>query len=168
MRENANLCTIFSVLNTACLVQSWKFTSFVSWTGSGLHWVGRTPLPKFLLSTPHPRGFQLIRLVGGTKEEPICSAGVKVGRFDGRGRCGPARVGGKGEKRLPSFLRRDVPYHSLSWSSVLYRVYNFACLCLLTKQGPRKSSIPFLHHQPHNFRWSRVPSLPMCPGGDSL
>ena len=28
-----------------------KFTSFVSWTGSGFRWVGRTPLPKFLLST---------------------------------------------------------------------------------------------------------------------
>ena len=30
-----------------------KLTSFVSWTGSGFCWVGRTPLPKFLLST-HP------------------------------------------------------------------------------------------------------------------
>ena len=29
-----------------------KFTSFVSWTGSGFRWVGRTPLPKFLLSNP--------------------------------------------------------------------------------------------------------------------
>ena len=29
-----------------------KFTSFVSWTGSGFRWVGRTPLPKFLLSLP--------------------------------------------------------------------------------------------------------------------
>ena len=29
-----------------------KFPSFVSWTGSGFRWVGRTPLPKFLLSTP--------------------------------------------------------------------------------------------------------------------
>ena len=29
-----------------------KFTSFVSWTGSGFRWVGQTPLPKFLLSTP--------------------------------------------------------------------------------------------------------------------
>ena len=28
-----------------------KFTSFVSWTGSGLRWVAWTPLPKFLLST---------------------------------------------------------------------------------------------------------------------
>ena len=28
-----------------------KFTSFVSWTGSGFCWVGRTTLPKFLLST---------------------------------------------------------------------------------------------------------------------
>ena len=29
-----------------------KFTSFVSWTGSGFRRVGRTPLSKFLLSTP--------------------------------------------------------------------------------------------------------------------
>ena len=29
-----------------------KFTSFVSWTGSGFRWVSQTPLPKFLLSTP--------------------------------------------------------------------------------------------------------------------
>ena len=29
-----------------------KFTSFVSLTGSGFRWVRRTPLPKFLLSTP--------------------------------------------------------------------------------------------------------------------
>ena len=34
------------------LVRVAKFTSFVSWTGSGFRWVGRTPLPKFLLSTP--------------------------------------------------------------------------------------------------------------------
>ena len=47
MHENANLCTIFSVLNTACLVQSWtgqeitalplrqgrRIYIFVSWTG---------------------------------------------------------------------------------------------------------------------------------------
>ena len=32
-----------------------KFPSFVSLTGSGFRWVGRTPLPKFLLSIP-PRG----------------------------------------------------------------------------------------------------------------
>ena len=31
-----------------------KCTSFVSWTGSGFRWVGRTPLPKFLLITPPP------------------------------------------------------------------------------------------------------------------
>ena len=33
-----------------------KFTSFASWKGSGFRWVGRTPLPKFLLSTPPPPG----------------------------------------------------------------------------------------------------------------
>ena len=39
-----------------------KFTSFVSWTGSGFRWVGRTPLPKFLLSTPPGLLFRYIIL----------------------------------------------------------------------------------------------------------
>ena len=32
-----------------------KFTYFVSWTGSGFCWVGWTPVPKFLFSTPPGR-----------------------------------------------------------------------------------------------------------------
>ena len=39
-----------------------KFPSFVSWTGSGFRWVGRTPLPKFLLSTPPPPGGSITSL----------------------------------------------------------------------------------------------------------
>ena len=84
------ICTVLSVLNMACLVQSWtekeiivlslrqgsKIYIFVSWTGSGFRWVGRTPLPKFLLSTP-PRAPGLLHVSYGANGNgpTFCVAG---------------------------------------------------------------------------------------------